>query len=156
MTRGPWCRSASTALCSAACHSPFSACARAVSDHGESARSGFPRFCKWANLLEQPIRGERMPGAYSADLRERVVGSVNAGTSCRGARAVFKVSVSTAIPWAHPFHQTRDCQAKPTGGDRRSRAIEAHTDWLLALAAKEPARPQIENPARFATHKPFA
>jgi hypothetical protein len=40
-----------------------------------------------------------MPGAHSADLRERVVSAVNAGTSRRGASAVFKVSVSTVIRW---------------------------------------------------------
>jgi transposase len=54
-----------------------------------------------------------MPGAYSGDLRERVVGAVNAGTSRRGASAVFKVSVSTAIRWAQRFGETGGWQAKP-------------------------------------------
>jgi len=79
-----------------------------------------------------------MPGAYSADLRERVVGAVNAGTSRRGASAVFNGSVSTAIRWAQRFEETGGWQAKPTGGDRRSQAIEAHKVWLLALVATEP------------------
>jgi transposase len=38
-----------------------------------------------------------MPGAYSADLRERVVETVAAGTSRRGASAMFKISVSVCL-----------------------------------------------------------
>lgn len=97
-----------------------------------------------------------MPGAYSADLRERVVGSVTAGASRRAASAVFKVSVSSAIRWAQRFEQTGDWQAKPTGGDRRSRAIEAHKDWLLALIASEPDLTLSEIRGRLAVHKSFA
>jgi transposase len=78
-----------------------------------------------------------MPRAYSADLRERVVDAVNSGASRRGASAVFGVSVSTAIRWAQRFAQTDEFQARPTGGDRRSRAIEAYRDWLLALVVSE-------------------
>jgi transposase len=85
-----------------------------------------------------------MPGAYSADLRERVVSSVSAGRSRRGASAVFKVSVSSAIRWAQRFKETGGWQAKPTGGDRRSGAIEAHKDWLLARVAKEPNLTLVE------------
>ena len=97
-----------------------------------------------------------MPGAYSADLRERVVGSVTAGASRRAASAVFQVSVSSAIRWAQRFEQTGDWQAKPTGGDRRSRAIEAHKDWLLALIAHEPDLTLSEIRGRLAVHQSFA
>jgi transposase len=97
-----------------------------------------------------------MPGAYSADLRERVVGAVTAGTSRRGASAVFKVSVSTAIRWAQRFEETGGWQAKPTGGDRRSRAIEAHKDWLLGLVASEPDLTLMEIRGRLAADKTFA
>jgi transposase len=79
-----------------------------------------------------------MPGAYSADLRERVVEAVSAGVSRRGASAVFRVSVSTTIRWAQRYAQTGELQAKPTGGNRRSQAIAAHRDWLLALVVTEP------------------
>ncbi len=89
-------------------------------------------------------------------LNNRFAGNENAGTSCRGASAVFKVSVSTAIRWAQRFQQTGDWQAKPTGGDRRSRAIEAHRDWLLALAAKEPDLTLMEIRGRLAANKTFA
>ena len=99
---------------------------------------------------------DRMPGAYSADLRERVVCAVNAGKSRRDASAVFKVSVSSAIRWAQRYKQTGGWQAKPTGGDRRSQAIEAHKDWLLALIAKEPGLALMEIRGRLAADKTFA
>jgi transposase len=97
-----------------------------------------------------------MPGAYSADLRERVVATVNSGSSRRGASAVFKVSVSTAIRWVQRFKETGSWQAKPTGGDQRSQAIEAHRDWLLALAASEPDLTLMEIRGRLAADKTFA
>jgi transposase len=97
-----------------------------------------------------------MPGAYSADLRERVVETVAAGTSRRGASEMFKISVSTAIRWAQRFQETGGWQAKPTGGDRRSRAIEAHKDWLLALVAREPDLTLMEILGRLGVDKTFA
>ena len=97
-----------------------------------------------------------MPGTYSADLRERVVAAVNAGTSCRSASALFKISVSTAIRWVQRFQQTGGWQAKPTGGDRRSRAIEAHKDWLLTLVANEPDLTLLEIRDRLAADKSLA
>ncbi len=97
-----------------------------------------------------------MPGAYSADLRERVVETVNSGSSRRGASAVFKVSASTAIRRVQRFNETGSWQARPTGGDQRSRAIEAHRDWLLALAASEPDLTLMEIRGRLAAVKTFA
>ena len=97
-----------------------------------------------------------MPGAYSADLRERVVETVNSGASRRGASAVFRVSVSTAIRWAQRYAQTGEFQAKPTGGDRRSQRIEVHRDWLLALVVSEPDLTLREIRGRLAADKNFA
>jgi transposase len=96
-----------------------------------------------------------MPGAYSPDLRERVVDAVTSGASRRGASATFKVSASSAIRWAQRFQQTGDYKAKPTGGDRRSQAIEAHKDWLLALVAGEPDLTLEEIRGRLAASKGF-
>jgi transposase len=79
-----------------------------------------------------------MPAAYSLDLRERVIGAVEAGTSRRGAAAVFKVSVSTVIRWATRVGETGSYAPRPSGGDHKSKAVEAHKDWLLSLAAAEP------------------
>ncbi len=79
-----------------------------------------------------------MTAAYSSDLRERVVAAVGAGASRRSVGRVFKVSASSAVRWAQRFKHTGSCSAKPKGGDVRSRGIEAHKDWLLALVAEEP------------------
>jgi transposase len=97
-----------------------------------------------------------MPGAYSADLRERVVEAVNAGASRRGTSSLFRVSVSAAIRWAQRFAETGELRAKSTGGDRRSRAIEAHGDWLLALVVSEPDLTLSEIRSRLAADKSFA
>ena len=97
-----------------------------------------------------------MPGACSADLPGRVVGSVTAGTSRRVASAAFKVSASSALRWTQRFRETGAWQAKPMGGDRRSRAIEAHKDWLLALVAREPDLALGEIRGRLAADKGFA
>ena len=79
-----------------------------------------------------------MPAAYSHDLRERVVDTVEAGRSRRRAAGIFRVSVSTAVRWMQRVAETGSCAARPTGGDHKSGAIEAHKDWLLAQVAAEP------------------
>ena len=97
-----------------------------------------------------------MPGCYSADLRTRVIEAVNEGASRRRASRVFKIGASTAIRWAQRFRETGSVEAKPSGGDRRSHAIEAHKDWLLALVAKEPDLTLEQIRGRLAAEKTFA
>ena len=77
-----------------------------------------------------------MPKPYSRDLRERVVGAVEAGASCHEAAATFEVGVSSAIRWVARWRQTGSVAAKPMGGKRSP--LDAHKDWLLALIAAEP------------------
>jgi transposase len=79
-----------------------------------------------------------MPAAYSYDLRERVVDTVEAGASRRRAADVFRVSVSTAIRWSKRLAETGTCAALPSGGDHKSKAIEAHAGWLLKLITDRP------------------
>jgi len=79
-----------------------------------------------------------MPAAYSLDLRERVIGAVAAGASRRRVAAVFKVSVSTVIRWAKRVDETGDYAPLPSGGDHRSKDVEAHRDWLLSIVTAEP------------------
>ena len=79
-----------------------------------------------------------MPAAYSHDLRERVVDTVEAGGSRRRAASIFKVSISTAIRWTKRVAETGSCAARPTGGDHKSGSIEAHKDWILAQVEAEP------------------
>src|SRR5205823_12528313 len=77
-----------------------------------------------------------MPKAYSRDLRERVVGAVEAGASCHEPAATFEVGVSSAIRWVARWRQTGSVAAKPMGGKRSP--LDADRDWLLALIAAEP------------------
>ena len=77
-----------------------------------------------------------MPKAYSLDLRERVVGAVEAGASCHEAAAAFEISVSSAIRWVARVRETGSVAAKPTGG--KCSPLDAHKDWLLELIAGEP------------------
>jgi transposase len=94
-----------------------------------------------------------MPAAYSLDLRERVVDTVEEGASRRGAAGVFKVSVSTAIRWTKRLTATGSCAPLPSGGDHRSKAVEQHNDWLLTLVGEEPDATLAEIQTRLAdTH----
>jgi transposase len=94
-----------------------------------------------------------MAASYSADLRERVLNAINAGMARRRAGALFSVSASTAVRWAKEFAGTGSRAAKPTGGDRRSEALEGHKDWLLAVVASEPDLTLKEIGARLADEK---
>jgi transposase len=77
-----------------------------------------------------------MPKAYSQDLRERVVGAVEAGASCHEAAAAFEVSASSAIRWVSRWRQSGSVAAKPMGG--KHSPLDAHQVWLLNLIAAEP------------------
>ena len=80
-----------------------------------------------------------MPAALSPDLRKRVIGAIEAGSSCRQAAERFGVGEATAIRWYARFRQQGNVTAKPMGGDRNSHHIEAHA--AVIIAASE-ARPQ--------------
>ena len=79
-----------------------------------------------------------MTKPYSRDLRERVVGEVRAGRSVRAVAAVFSVSPSFVVKLTQAWRATGPVAAKRQGGDRRSAAIEAHGDRLLALVRETP------------------
>jgi transposase len=79
-----------------------------------------------------------MATSISADLRKRVVAAVEGGMSRRAAAAHFRVGASSAIRWVAQARETGKVTAKPQGGDRRSRAIEAQADRILALIAAKP------------------
>jgi transposase len=66
------------------------------------------------------------------------VNAVDEGASRRRAAAVFKVSAATVVRWTKRLAETGSCAASPTGGDHKSKAIEAHKDWLLAVVVAEP------------------
>lgn len=79
-----------------------------------------------------------MSHAYSNDLRKRVVEHVLLGHTCAVAGQHFQVSESSAIKWTRRYRETGELGAKPLGGDRRSGAIEAVADKILAIVKAQP------------------
>ena len=51
-------------------------------------------------------REAQMAGAYSEDLRVRLVRAVSGGMSARAAARLFEVSESSGVKWAQRFRQT--------------------------------------------------
>ena len=76
-----------------------------------------------------------MGHCLSDDLRMRVVSEVEKGRSCRAAAVRFGVSASSAIRWVQAFRKTGSPEAKPQGGDRRSKRIEAHSAFIMKTVA---------------------
>ncbi len=79
-----------------------------------------------------------MGKALSLDLRERVVGAVAGGLSRHKAAERFGVSAASAIRWCALREATGRSAAKPPGGDRRSRRIEAQAEVILGMVAETP------------------
>jgi transposase len=79
-----------------------------------------------------------MAASLSTDLRKRVVAAVERGMSRREAAAHFRVGVSSAIRWVTQARETGDVTPKRQGGDRRSQAIEAQGERVLAFIKAKP------------------
>jgi transposase len=77
-----------------------------------------------------------MPKSYSGDLRERVIGAVEAGASRREAAERFDLSPSSAIKWVQRWQATGSAAAKPIGGSVSP--LEKHAQWLLTLIDQQP------------------
>ena len=75
-----------------------------------------------------------MPQSYSGDLRERVIGTVEAGASRREAADLFEVSVSSAVRWVQRWRKERSSEPKPRGGSRS--VLEDYAKRILALVAE--------------------
>ena len=67
----------------------------------------------------------------STDLRSRLVTAVAGGLSRRAAAERFGVSPASAVRWVQAVNMTGSVEAKPQGGDTRSRRIEAFRDVIL-------------------------
>ena len=76
-------------------------------------------------------------GAYSNDLRSRVVAVVAPGTTRRQAARLYRVSASSAVRWAELHDETDSVSPRPRGGKSRS-PLEPHAAWLLDLTTAEP------------------
>lgn len=73
-----------------------------------------------------------MSGAYSEDLRIRLVRYVDQGSSARSAARIFGVSASTAVKWMQRWRREKSVAPNPVRGHRR-RLLDHHADWLLEL-----------------------
>ena len=104
-----------------------------LSQSGYSARHG-------SDSMRGFGRRAAMPSALSVDLRERVVGAIEQGSSRRQAAKRFGVSPASAIRWHEGFVQQGRLTPKPQGGDQRSHRIEAHAALILQTCE---AYPQI-------------
>src|SRR6516165_7499285 len=80
-----------------------------------------------------------MPQSYSGDLRERVIGTVEAGASRREAAELFQISISSAIRWVQRWRKEGSSEPKPRGGS--CSVLEKYADRILALVAKHPDGP---------------
>src|SRR3954464_13920805 len=78
-----------------------------------------------------------MPRPYSMDLRERAVEAVESGASRREIAEIFKVGVSSVIRWCQRWSETGSAAAPKRSGGSVS-PLEEHSDWILALIAKQP------------------
>ena len=78
-----------------------------------------------------------MARPYSQDLRDRVIGSVTSGRSCRATAALFGVSVASVVKWSQRFRATGSAAAKQMGG-HRPRVLSGEREWLLARIAEKP------------------
>jgi transposase len=77
-----------------------------------------------------------MPKPISLDLRERVVGFVEAGQSRRVAAAHFRVSVSFVVNLIKAYRATGSLAPKPSGG-RRHAKLDPHRGFLLGRVAEK-------------------
>ena len=78
-----------------------------------------------------------MARPYSQDLRDRVIGSVAAGRTCRATAALFGVSVAAVVKWSQRWRATGSAAAKPMGG-RKQLLLLREREWLLARLAEKP------------------
>ena len=73
---------------------------------------------------------------YSLDLRERIIGFVEAGGSRRGAADRFGVSASCAIKLKDRWDRTGSAAAGKRGGSAGK--LKPHKDFLLARVKEKP------------------
>ena len=72
-----------------------------------------------------------MGRCLSQDLRERVIGAIEGGLSCRAAAERFGVSAASAIRWRQRFMQSGSAAAKAQGSPNRALKTDAQEAFLL-------------------------
>ncbi len=78
-----------------------------------------------------------MTRPFSKDLRERVVGAVLAGETCRTVAERFGVSVSTVVKWSQRYRATGSVEPGQVGGHRK-RVLEPHRSFIVERLAESP------------------
>jgi putative transposase len=71
-----------------------------------------------------------MTAPLSNDLRERVVGAIEAGESCLSAAARFGVAVSSVVKWSQRYRTTGSVAPGKMGGHRK-RVLEPHRAFIV-------------------------
>ena len=78
-----------------------------------------------------------MPAPLSMDLRERIVRTVEGGSSIREAARRFEVSASAAIKLMRRMRETGSAAPAQVGGHRQP-ALAGHEDELVQVVAATP------------------
>jgi putative transposase len=73
----------------------------------------------------------------SNDLRERVVGAVCEGETCRSVAARFGVAVSTVVKWSQRYRATGSVAPGKVGGHRKP-VLEAHRAFVREQISRTP------------------
>ncbi len=76
--------------------------------------------------------------ALSMDIRTKVIKAIAGGMSRRQAAARFDIGPATAVRWAKRVEILGSVAPSRMGGDRRSRRIEAHAEFILAQLEEQP------------------
>jgi transposase len=79
-----------------------------------------------------------MSRPYSLDLRDRGVGSVEGGRSCRETGRLFEVSVASVVKWSQRKRRTGSAAASPMGWRNRPLRLAGERAWLLERMAAQP------------------
>ncbi len=88
---------------------------------------------------------------YSVDLRERLLGAIDAGLSQAEASRLFGVGTSTIHRWRQQWAATGSVAAKPRAG-RRPAIGPAQADALRAQVAQQPDATLAAHRCQWARH----
>src|SRR5258708_30460943 len=79
-----------------------------------------------------------MRGTYPSEMRVRVIGLVEAGTSRREAAEQLEISASSAFRWMQRWEADRTSGPKPRGASVSP--LQQHAEWILAFVAEQSNR----------------
>ncbi len=76
-----------------------------------------------------------MRGTYPGEVRVRVIGLVEAGSSRREAAEQLEISASSAVRWMQCWQADGTAGPKPRGGSISP--LERHAEWILTLVSEQ-------------------